>query len=129
MILVLGDILIDKFSMNKYVKKSPEANVPIVKTEKKITRLGGAANLINNINSLNKDCFLIGRIGKKIADRTILRMLKEKKIKHKLFIQENFSVGKKSRFYLDNKQIFRIDNEKNNKLKFSFNNQIAEDLK
>ena len=56
--------------------------------------------------------FLIGRIGKKIADRTILRMLKEKKIKHKLFIQEYFSVGKKSRFYLDNKQIFRIDNKK-----------------
>ena len=51
-ILVLGDILIDKFSMNKYVKKSPEANVPIVKTEKTITRLGGAANLINNINFL-----------------------------------------------------------------------------
>ena len=129
MILVLGDILIDKFSMNKYVKKSPEANVPIVKTEKTITRLGGAANLINNINSLNKNCFLVSRIGNKTVDRTIVKMLKEKKIKHKLFIQENFSVGKKSRFYLNNKQIFRIDNEKNDKLVKIIENKIIQYIK
>ena len=55
MILVLGDILIDKFVLNDYKKKSPEANVPIVKTKKIITCLGGASNLINNINSLNKN--------------------------------------------------------------------------
>ena len=52
MILVLGDILLDKFLLNKYEKQSPEANVPIVKPNKIITRLGGAANVANNINSL-----------------------------------------------------------------------------
>ena len=129
MILVLGDILIDKFSMNKYVKKSPEAEVPIVKTEKTVIRLGGAANLINNINSLNKNCFLVGRIGKKTADRTIIKMLKEKKIKHKLFIQENFSIGIKSRFYMNNKQIFRMDNEKNDKLVKIIENKIIKYIK
>ena len=61
-ILVVNDIsswryLFDKFLLNKYEKQSPEAKIPIVKPIKTITRLGGAANLINNINSLNRNCF------------------------------------------------------------------------
>ena len=109
MILVLGDILLDKFLLNKYEKQSPEAKIPIVKPIKTITRLGGAANLINNINSLNRDCFLISRIGRETYDKELISLLNKRKIKYKLFYQKNFSVGKKSRLYIDKKQIFRID--------------------
>lgn len=112
MILVLGDILLDKFLLNKYEKQSPEAKIPIVKPIKTITRLGGAANLINNINSLNRNCFLISRIGHETSDKELITLLNKQKIKYKLFYQKNFSVGKKSRLYIDKKQIFRIDDEK-----------------
>ena len=112
MILVLGDILLDKFLLNKYEKQSPEAKIPIVKPIKTITRLGGAANLINNINSLNRNCFLISRIGHETSDKELITLLNKRKIKYKLFYQKNFSVGKKSRLYIDKKQIFRIDDEK-----------------
>ncbi len=112
MILVLGDILLDKFLLNKYEKQSPEAKIPIVKPIKTITRLGGAANLINNINSLNRNCFLISRIGYETSDKELITLLNKRKIKYKLFYQKNFSVGKKSRLYIDKKQIFRIDDEK-----------------
>ena len=112
MILVLGDILLDKFLLNKYEKQSPEAKIPIVKPIKTITRLGGAANLINNINSLNRNCFLISRIGRETYDKELISLLNKRKIKYKLFYQKNFSVGKKSRLYIDKKQIFRIDDEK-----------------
>ncbi len=112
MILVLGDILLDKFLLNKYEKQSPEAKIPIVKPIKTITRLGGAANLINNINSLNRNCFLISRIGHETYDKELITLLNKQKIKYKLFYQKNFSVGKKSRLYIDKKQIFRIDDEK-----------------
>ncbi len=112
MILVLGDILLDKFLLNKYEKQSPEAKIPIVKPIKTITRLGGAANLINNINSLNRNCFLISRIGHETHDKELISLLNKRKIKYKLFYQKNFSVGKKSRLYIDKKQIFRIDDEK-----------------
>ena len=112
MILVLGDILLDKFLLNKYEKQSPEAKIPIVKPIKTITRLGGAANLINNKNSLNRNCFLISRIGHETSDKELITLLNKRKIKYKLFFQKNFSVGKKSRLYIDKKQIFRIDDEK-----------------
>ena len=79
MILVLGDVLLDKFLLNKYQKQSPEGPIPIVKPEKIITRLGGAANLINNINSLNKKCFLISRIGYSIYDKELIELLNKKK--------------------------------------------------
>lgn len=129
MILVLGDILIDKFVLNDYKKKSPEANVPIINTKNIVTCLGGAANLINNINCLNKNCFLIGRIGKKNHDKEITQIFNKKKIKYKLFIQNNFSIGKKSRFYIDDKQICRIDDENLIRLNPSLENKIINFVK
>ena len=124
MILVLGDVLLDKFVLNKYQKQSPEGPIPIVKPEKIITRLGGAANLINNINSLNKKCFLISRIGYSIYDKELIELLNKKKIKYKLFYQKKFSIGKKARFYMDTKQILRIDDEEIVKQPMNINNKI-----
>ena len=111
MILILGDILLDKFSLNKYEKQSPEANVPIVKPNKIITRLGGAANVANNINSLSKKYLLLSRIGSGSGDKLILKKLSLHRIKHKLFNEKLYSWGKK-RYYINSKQIVRIDQEK-----------------
>ena len=112
MILILGDILLDKFSLNKYEKQSPEANVPIVKPNKIITRLGGAANVANNINSLSKKYLLLSRIGSGSGDKLILKKLSLHRIKHKLFNEKNYTVGVKKRYYINSKQIVRIDQEK-----------------
>tara|TARA_B100000900_G_scaffold415939_1_gene448007 strand:+ start:5345 stop:6259 length:915 start_codon:yes stop_codon:yes gene_type:complete len=129
MILVLGDILLDKFLKNTYIKKSPEANIPIVRPNKIITRLGGAANLINNINTVCKDCIIVSRIGIKTDDDEVLSLIKNKKIKYKFFKQKNYSVGRKSRFYIDNKQILRTDDEKIVKLNKLVENQIIKFIK
>ena len=129
MILVLGDILLDKFLKNNYIKKSPEANIPIVRPDKTITKLGGAANLINNINTVCKNCIIVSRIGIKKDDDEVLNLIKKKKIKYKFFIQKNYSVGRKSRFYIDSKQILRTDDEKIVKLNKLVENQIIKFIK
>ncbi len=124
MILVVGDLLLDFFYENDFVKNSPEAKVPIVKPIKETSRLGGAANVANNINSISKKYLLISRIGKSKEDHIILNKLRINKIRYKLFNERNYSVGVKSRYYINSKQLVRIDKEKINKIKHETENKI-----
>ena len=69
------------------------------------------------INWKYTHCFLIGRIGEDKNDKQVINLLNKNKIKYKFFKEKSYTVGKKSRFYLSNKQIFRLDEEKINKIK------------
>ena len=51
-IAVIGDIMLDRYLWGKVSRISPEAPVPVVVIEEESERLGGAANVANNIMSL-----------------------------------------------------------------------------
>ena len=51
-IAVVGDVMVDKYLWGSVGRISPEAPVPIVEVEKETERLGGAANVANNVKSL-----------------------------------------------------------------------------
>ncbi len=124
MILIVGDLLLDFFYENDFVKNSPEANVPIAKPTKQIYRLGGAANVANNINSLSKKYLLLSRIGRGSGDKLILKKLSTSRIRYKLFNEKNYTVGIKTRYYINSKQIVRIDQEKLTSIKKKTENKI-----
>jgi D-glycero-beta-D-manno-heptose-7-phosphate kinase len=62
-ILVLGDIIVDRYLFGEVSRISPEAPVPVVSVDKTELRLGGAANVFNNIYSLGGRATLSGVIG------------------------------------------------------------------
>ena len=51
-ILIVGDVMLDKYYFGKVDRISPEAPVPIVNIQKEESRVGGASNVANNIVSL-----------------------------------------------------------------------------
>ena len=51
-IAVIGDLMVDKYVWGSVSRISPEAPVPVLEVESESTRLGGAANVANNIKSL-----------------------------------------------------------------------------
>lgn len=51
-ILIVGDVMLDKYYFGKVERISPEAPVPIVNIVTEESRLGGASNVANNISSL-----------------------------------------------------------------------------
>jgi bifunctional ADP-heptose synthase (sugar kinase/adenylyltransferase) len=51
-VLVIGDAMIDSYVWGKVERISPEAPVPVVQVKKKEKRLGGAANVVKNIQAL-----------------------------------------------------------------------------
>ena len=62
-ILVVGDIMMDRFIWGRVSRISPEAPVPVVLFEREDFILGGAANVVNNIHSLGGRVSLCGVMG------------------------------------------------------------------
>ena len=62
-IAVVGDVMLDRFLIGRVSRMSPEAPVPVVVFDKEEVRLGGAANVANNLRELGGAVDLIGVIG------------------------------------------------------------------
>ncbi|OLD16294.1 MAG: hypothetical protein AUJ01_10710 [Acidobacteria bacterium 13_1_40CM_3_65_5] len=70
-ILVVGDVMLDRFIVGRVTRISPEAPVPVVRFESEHLRLGGAANVANNIAALGGQVSLVGVVG---ADAAATRL-------------------------------------------------------
>jgi D-beta-D-heptose 7-phosphate kinase/D-beta-D-heptose 1-phosphate adenosyltransferase len=62
-VLVVGDVMLDRFIVGRVARISPEAPVPIVRFESEHVRLGGAANVAHNIAALGGRASLVGIVG------------------------------------------------------------------
>ena len=61
--LVVGDVMLDRFIVGRVTRISPEAPVPVVRFESEHTRLGGAANVAHNLAVLGARVTLVGVVG------------------------------------------------------------------
>ena len=62
-VLVVGDVMLDQFLVGRVSRISPEAPVPIVRFEREENRIGGAANVANNIAALGAATDIVGLVG------------------------------------------------------------------
>jgi D-glycero-beta-D-manno-heptose-7-phosphate kinase len=70
-ILVVDDVMLDRFIVGRVSRISPEAPVPVVRFESEHVRLGGAANVAHNITALGGHVSLVGVVG---IDAAALRL-------------------------------------------------------
>ena len=114
-ILVVGDIMMDRFIWGKVSRISPEAPVPVVlvdnRDESESFGLGGAANVASNIHSLGGEVLLCGIVGSDEMGKKIKGQLIEKGIEHKIFIEEGRQTTVKTRIFANQQQVVRIDRE------------------
>ena len=74
-ILVIGDLMLDKFIFGSVERISPEAPVPIVKLEKQEQMLGGSGNVIRNLSNLGIKTSLCCALGKDSAGDLLISQL------------------------------------------------------
>jgi D-beta-D-heptose 7-phosphate kinase/D-beta-D-heptose 1-phosphate adenosyltransferase len=74
---VVGDSMVDRFLWGQVDRISPEAPVPVVRLEKETVKLGGAANVANNIRALGADVVLVGVVGRDDTAVTMNNLLAE----------------------------------------------------
>lgn len=111
-ILVYGDIILDIFTYGKFIKMSPEAPVPAIKTKyKSIFNLGGAANVCSNINSLGYESSLMSFVGNDENSLKIENLLKNKNIFNLSVREKNFDITVKERIFNNFKPVIRLDND------------------
>src|SRR5262250_279119 len=75
-LLVVGDLMLDRFVWGDVDRISPEAPVPVLRVTSESFRLGGAANVIHNIRSLGGRVTACGVVGRDSAGRMVTHNLK-----------------------------------------------------
>ncbi|MFH2037681.1 MAG: D-glycero-beta-D-manno-heptose-7-phosphate kinase [Candidatus Zixiibacteriota bacterium] len=111
-ILILGDIMVDEYLHGTVSRISPEAPVPIVEITQENMRLGGAANVANNIAAFGNEPILIGTVGEDDASIKLSQLLKMKGISREHLINDDSRrTTIKTRILANNQQVVRADRE------------------
>ena len=111
-ILVVGDLMIDHYLWGSSERISPEAPVQVVDVDSESTVLGGAGNVINNLNALGALVDVISVIGECETSKELKDLLCDIKIETQYLItQKNRVTSKKSRIIAAQQQVIRYDRE------------------
>ncbi|MCD4650388.1 MAG: D-glycero-beta-D-manno-heptose-7-phosphate kinase [Candidatus Cloacimonetes bacterium] len=111
-ILVVGDMILDHYIDGKVQRISPEAPIPIVEVSKEYYRLGGAANVANNLVSLGIRTSIAGMLGGDRYAGIFRDKLSEKGISPVFLIEDTQrSTTLKTRIMSNNHHIVRVDFE------------------
>ncbi|MDR1351226.1 MAG: D-glycero-beta-D-manno-heptose-7-phosphate kinase [Zoogloeaceae bacterium] len=110
-LLVVGDVMLDRYWFGEVSRISPEAPVPVVKVERLEERPGGAANVARNIAALGARCHLLSVVGADDAGRALQRLLAEGGIQAGLHVDAGIETTVKLRVIGRQQQLLRIDFE------------------
>jgi len=111
-ILVIGDVIIDRYLDGKVNRISPEAPVPIIHLQKTDNRLGGAANVALNIKAMGATPYLFSIIGKDENAQIFQDLMPQNNLWEKGILQsKDRCTTVKTRVMSSNQQLLRVDRE------------------
>ena len=113
-VLIVGDVMLDRYWWGSVNRISPEAPVPIVKLEKTSAAAGGAANVAANVVGLGAETILVGLIGNDGEAQNLADILKNSGISPDYLVKiENRQTSVKTRIIAHSQQVVRVDDENN----------------
>ncbi len=110
-VLVVGDVMLDRYWFGEVERLSPEAPVPVVRVVKREDRLGGAANVARNIVALGAHATLVGLVGQDEAAQCVRELLAEASVEAHLLADSAHPTTLKMRVLGRQQQLLRIDFE------------------
>jgi rfaE bifunctional protein kinase chain/domain len=129
-ILVLGDLMLDRFIWGSVSRISPEAPVPVVEVKRESTRLGGAANVASNVWSLGGMPIPLGVLGRDLEGRHLLEQFRDLKCPISgLVVDKDRPTSIKTRIIAHHQQVCRTDREDRSPLSPVIQGQVAEKFK
>ncbi len=126
-VLVVGDIGLDIYLMGDVKRLSPEAPVPILDVQKEDARLGLAANVAHNIQTLGGQCHLISVVGEDLAAKDLQDLLKKHSLSSfDLIADAGRPTTRKMRLLTGQHHLARVDFEKQHALSEKIKNLVLE---
>jgi D-beta-D-heptose 7-phosphate kinase/D-beta-D-heptose 1-phosphate adenosyltransferase len=129
-VLIIGDIMLDRYVWGTVNRVSPEAPIPIVDAENETETLGGAANVAHNIASLGADPILCGVIGADTFGGSVLNYLAGLEFRlDNILIDSTRPTTVKTRVVGNNQQIVRFDTESRTPINVNYTHNMVEFVK
>ncbi len=111
-VLVLGDVMLDRFVWGSVSRISPEAPVPVVEIREETSCLGGAANVVANIRSLGGRAFPLAVIGNDMEGKQVRsRFLELGASLRGVLVERERATSVKTRIIAHHQQVCRTDRE------------------
>ena len=110
-ILVIGDVMLDRYLWGEVSRISPEAPVPVVRVGQKTKVLGGAGNVAANVAGLGCQVTLVGLCGDDADGRELQTMLREVGVRDQLLLNTTRPTITKTRIMAQDQQLLRLDEE------------------
>lgn len=110
-LLVVGDVMLDRYWFGDTNRISPEAPVPIVQVGKIDERLGGAANVARNVAALGAKTTILGVVGNDESGKRVAELLKSSGVDSQLEVDSKVPTIVKLRVIARQQQLIRLDFE------------------
>lgn len=111
-VMVIGDVVLDTYTLGKAQRISPEAPVPVIQVHHEEYRPGMAGNVALNLVSLGIKTVLVGRVGDDRSGELLRRVLEDEGVDVRgLCVQKGLQTPVKNRIIADHQQIVRVDRE------------------
>lgn len=111
-VLVVGDLILDRYVWGEVDRISPEAPVPIVEVSRVEDRLGGAANVVRNLANLGADVSICGFVGDDPEAQIVFSLLERERCnKDGVIVDRSRPTILKTRIMAQRQQVLRIDRE------------------
>ena len=110
-VLVVGDVMLDRYWFGEVERISPEAPVPVVRVARREDRLGGAANVARNVAALGGQATLVGIVGADEAGGSIDRLAGQAGVQADLVADTEHPTTLKMRVLGRQQQLLRVDFE------------------
>lgn len=108
-VLVVGDVMLDRYWRADANRISPEAPVPVASIKDTHDRAGGAANVALNIASLGSQVTLLGVVGEDAEGVSLQSLLEQNHIQSRLITSDRIRTTSKIRIVSRNQQLIRLD--------------------
>jgi len=128
-ILVIGDVMLDKYVYGSVTRISPEAPIPVLKINKNVSKLGGAANVAKNLADLGSKVILASVINNDAAGVELMNILDESGIETSMTIDNSRPTTIKTRFMSDGHHLLRIDDEVTTPISYEAIKSLESDVK
>jgi D-beta-D-heptose 7-phosphate kinase / D-beta-D-heptose 1-phosphate adenosyltransferase len=124
-VLVLGDVMLDRFIYGTAERISPEAPIPVLSVERIQDMPGGAANVARNVSALGAQCTLLGIVGADdAADQLRAELALSPAIRVHLISDATRPTSLKTRYVADGQQLMRADRERKDSLPLDVTQQL-----
>lgn len=110
-VMVVGDVMLDRYWFGEVERISPEAPVPVVKVGRMEDRPGGAANVARNVAALGAVTSLLSVVGDDEPGQSLIRLLEQVNVNVSMQVDPAISTTLKLRVVGRQQQLLRIDFE------------------